>query len=449
MLKEAISPPQSGEQLAIWGSLDNGTANKLAKDDKAFHDWYRFVLSFPPHLVRGYIDDFGLGTDATVLDPFCGTGTTVVEAKLSGLIAIGIEANPMAHFAGTVKLDWSVDPDLLFATAEQIVTKVEKRLKTQGINDSLHFTDRSTVLKTVSPELHKLLLTNSISPLPMHKVLMLIETIDEYKKTESYSHLRLALAKALVFSISNLRFGPEVGVGKIVEDKPVLRPWLTEVKKISVDLRSVDAGEYQAAKIIHGDARQIQKLIAPRSIDAVITSPPYPNEKDYSRTTRLESVLLGFIDSKEALREVKKSFVRSNTRSVYKADDDDAWISNTPEVKQLAARIEARRIELGKTSGFEKLYARVTELYFGGMAKHLDSLKPLLKPGAMLGYVVGDQASYFQVLIPTGQILGQIAEKLGYELVRIDLFRTRFATATKQELREEVVILRWPGHVQK
>lgn len=446
MIDEAILSGYAGEQLPIWGTLDNGTANKLAKDDKAFHDWYRFVLSFPPHLVRGYIEDFGLGADATVLDPFCGTGTTVVEVKRNGLKAIGIEANPMAHFAGTVKLNWGVNPDSLVATAEQIVSKVEKCLKAQGIVDDLHFTDREIALKTLSPAMHKLLLTNSISPLPMHKVLTLIETLDEYNKVEGYSHLRLALAKALVFSMSNLRFGPEVGVGKIVEDKPVLRPWLTEVKRIAFDLRSIDSEDYQAARIIHGDARQIQKLIALGSIDAVITSPPYPNEKDYSRTTRLESVLLGFVNSKEALREVKKSFVRSNTRSVYKADDDDAWISNTPEVKELAARIEARRIELEKTSGFEKLYARVTELYFGGMAKHLDSLKPLLKPGAMLGYVVGDQASYFQVLIPTGQILGRIAEKLGYELVRIDLFRTRFATATKQELREEVVVLRWPGY---
>ena len=447
MLKEAIAPVYpAGGQLDIWATQDNGTANKLAKDDKAFHDWYRFVLSFPAHLVRGYIEDFGLTEDSTVLDPFCGTGTTVVEVKLSGLKAVGIEANPMAHFAGTVKLDWSVNPDSLLATAEQIATKVEGRLKAQGIVDNLHFTDGDTTLKSLSPELHKLLLTNSLSPLPMHKALTLIEAIDEHKQDAGYSHLRLALAKALVFSMSNLRFGPEVGVGKIVEDKPVLRPWLTEVKKIATDLRTVTPGEYQEARIIHGDARQIQQLITPGSIDAVITSPPYPNEKDYSRTTRLESVMLGFVDSKESLREVKKSFVRSNTRSVYKADDDDAWISDTPEVKELAARIEARRIELGKTSGFEKLYARVTELYFGGMAKHLDSLKPLLKPGAMLGYVVGDQASYFQVLIPTGQILGRIAETLGYELVRIDLFRTRFATATKQELREEVVVLRWPGN---
>ena len=406
---------------------------------------YRFVLSFPPHLVRGYIEDFGLGPDATVLDPFCGTGTTVVEVKLCGLNAVGIEANPMAYFAGTVKLNWEIKPDILVESAEQIVAKVEGKFKAQGIADDLSFSGSDVTFRTLDPDLEKLLLTNSMSPLPMHKALTLIEVLNEYREHECYGHLRLALAKALVFSMSNLRFGPEVGVGKIVDNKLVLRPWLTEVKKVADDLRSIDPKAYKAGKVIHGDARQIQSLIAPQSIDAVITSPPYPNEKDYCRTTRLESVLLGLIDIKDALREVKKTFVRSNTRSVYKADDDDAWISDMPEVKELAKRIEARRVELGKTSGFEKLYARVTELYFGGMAKHLESLKPLLKSGAMLGYVVGDQASYFQVLIPTGQLLGKIAEKLGYELVRIDLFRTRFATATKQELREEVVILRWPG----
>jgi hypothetical protein len=48
-------------------------------------------------------------------------------------------------------------------------------------------------------------------------------------------------------------------------------------------------------------------------------------------------------------------------------------------------------------------------------------------------------------MIPTGQILAEIAQSLGYELQRIDLFRTRFATATGVELREEVVVLRWPG----
>ncbi|HRJ40505.1 MAG TPA: hypothetical protein PL105_01425, partial [Caldilineaceae bacterium] len=183
----------------------------------------------------------------------------------------------------------------------------------------------------------------------------------------------------------------------------------------------------------------------PNSVDAVITSPPYPNEKDYTRTTRLESVILGFFPDMLELRHNKKRLLRSNTRGVYKLDTDDRWVADNPEIQQLAERIENRRIELGKTSGFEKLYARVTRLYFGGMARHLSELRAVLKPGAKLAYVVGDQASYLRVLIRTGQLLAQIAEELGYEVERIDLFRTRFATATQSELREEVVVLRWPG----
>jgi hypothetical protein len=87
----------------------------------------------------------------------------------------------------------------------------------------------------------------------------------------------------------------------------------------------------------------------------------------------------------------------------------------------------------------------VTKLYFGGMARHLAGLRRVLRPGAQLAYVVGDQASYLRVMIRTGQLLASIAESLGYEVVGLDLFRTRLATATKEQLREEVVILRWPG----
>jgi hypothetical protein len=79
------------------------------------------------------------------------------------------------------------------------------------------------------------------------------------------------------------------------------------------------------------------------------------------------------------------------------------------------------------------------------MARHLAELRRILRPGAQLAYVVGDQASYLRIMIRTGQLLADIATALGYELVNIDLFRTRLATATKEQLREEVVILRWRG----
>jgi DNA modification methylase len=424
--------------------LTNGRANKLAAQDRAFHDWYRFVLSFPPHLVRDYISKFDLSRNSVVLDPFCGTGTTIVESKLAGMKAIGLEGNPFPHFASSVKTSWDLNADLLSSCARKIANEALGNLKSQGIDDNFPIEKEAKDLKTLSEEAYKLILTNSISPLPLHKTLTLFEILKQHEGEPYYLHLLLALGNALVFKISNLHFGPEVGVRKSKIDVPVISNWLLEVEKMAKDLRQVKGGSFSETKVFLTDSRN-PAILEPYSIDAVITSPPYPNEKDYTRTTRLESVVLGFINNKEELRALKKNLVRSNTRGIYKGDDDDQWVTDFPEIQRIAEDIEKRRIELGKDSGFEKLYAKATKLYFGGMAKHLSDLRTALRPGAKLAYVVGDQASYLRVMIRTGQILGDIAQKLGYELVDIDLFRTRLATATKEQLREEVVILKWKG----
>ncbi|MBD2021846.1 DNA methyltransferase [Leptolyngbya sp. FACHB-36] len=414
--------------------------NRVRVDDRAVHDWYRFVLSFPPHLIQDYLEKFGIQAGQRVLDPFCGTGTTVVECKKLGIDSAGVEANPMAWFAGSVKTNWAINPDSLLAAAEQIAQQTETSLNREG-----------DTLRTLAPESDAILLkhakdkTSSISPLPLHKTLVLLEQIQQYADPIVIPHLRLAVAKALVTSIGNVRFGPEVGVTKAKLDAPVLDAWLQQVRTVVEDLRLLRLQSETPAIVHHGDARQILQVLEPASIDAVITSPPYPNEKDYTRTTRLESVLLGFVRNKAELRAFKEGLMRSNTRNVFKADADDVWVSRHPEIQRIADEIEARRIALEKTSGFERLYHRAVKLYFGGMAKHLADLRHSLRPGAQLAYVVGDQKSYLQVMIRTGELLGEIAEGLGYELTNIDLFRTRFATATKEQMREEVVLLRWSG----
>ena len=425
----------------------NGRSNRLEPQDRAFHDWYRFVLSFPPHLVRDYIADFGLGEVGLLLDPFCGTGTTLVEAKRCGIHSVGLEVNRFAAFASTVKLDWSIAPEDLVAGAHEIARLAWHVLTTQGIADSQPFAESpaNQSLRTMSPEASQLIIAGSISPLPLHKTLVLLDCLAEHQAEHYYSHALLALANAVVFKISNLHFGPEVGCGKPKRDMPVVACWLAEIERMAQDLRMVSGGVFPRSDIHLTDARNLSTVIEPNSVGAVITSPPYPNEKDYTRTTRLESVLLGFLKSKADLRAMKRGFIRSNTRGVYKDDDDDSWVSEHPEVQRIAETIEQRRLELGKTSGFERQYARVTRLYFGGMARHLAELRAVLRPGAHLAYVVGDQASHLRVMIRTGQLLADIAQALGYELVRIDLFRTRFATATKEQLREEVVVLRWKG----
>lgn len=412
----------------------NGSINKLFPEDRPVHDWYRFVLSFPPQLVREYLQKFGITSRKRVLDPFCGTGTTLVECKKLGIPSIGLEAHPMPAFASEVKTDWRIDASELSGYAQRVVRSVRGKLA-----------GKSTAFRSLPEDAHKLLLKDSISPIPLHKTLILLEYLKRDEDKPYHQHMLLALANALITEIGNLHFGPEVGVRNVKKDAPVLASWETNVLDMASDISHLGERASVRTKVWCHDSRAMVKRLRAHSVDAVITSPPYPNEKDYTRTTRLETVILGFIKNRKDLRALKGRLIRSNTRNVYKQDDDDRWVEAFPQIKQIARRIEARRKELGKTSGFERLYHRVTELYFGGMARHFADLRRVLRPGAKLAYVVGDQASYLRVMIRTGQLLAKIAESLGYEVESIDLFRTRRSTVTREQLREEVVVLNWPG----
>jgi hypothetical protein len=355
----------------------------------------------------------------------------------------------MAHFATQVKVDWTADPERLLRHARRVAKKALEVMSREGVEELLplfgHCSVPEAPLRKLPEEASNLLLRDSISPLPLHRTLVLLDALKSFEDPDVGGHERLALAKAIVFGISNLSFGPEVGVGRPKQDAPAVDLWLSNVAAMADDLVMFGANAHVKSVAIREDSRRVGAVLPEESVDAVITSPPYPNEKDYTRTTRLESVLLGFMRSKEDLRSVKRGMIRSNTRGVYKSDTDDALVAGHEEIERVANAIEHRRIELAKTSGFERLYARVARLYFGGMAQHLAELRTVLRPGARLAYVVGDQASYLQVMIRTGQLLADLAHSLGYEVVGIDLFRTRLATATREQLREEVLVLRWPG----
>ena len=408
--------------------------NKLRVEDSSIHDWYRFVLSFPPHLVQQYLETFCVDQTSFVLDPFCGTGTTNVECKKHGVSSWGIEASPLTHFVSKTKCVWANDTFNFLNTAKQIALAAARTINSLSKP------------RTLSEEQTSLILKNSICEQPLSSTLVLRDSIRAANSPFEDYYL-LALAKHIVYSYSNLKFGPEVGISrKKKESVDVVEIWLSEIERMETDLEYWKHHSSTFADISLGDARSIPKRDYIGKVDCVITSPPYPNEKDYSRTTRLESVILGFINTKDDLRNIKKGFIRSNSKNVYRSDNDAQYISNIGSINKLSNEIEERRLQLGKTSGFEKLYASVVKQYFGGMARHLSELKPYLRNGASLAYVVGDQASYFQIPIRTSVLLGEVAESIGgYRVDRVDTFRKRFATATETWLNEDVLVLKYKG----
>ena len=99
-------------QIAEPPGLGYAGKNRLQPEDAAIHGWYRFVLGYPPHLVREYLHRLGANpTEDWVFDPFSGTATTPVEARLQGFSTLSADANRIAVLATRVKLAWDIDLD--------------------------------------------------------------------------------------------------------------------------------------------------------------------------------------------------------------------------------------------------------------------------------------------------------------------------------------------------
>jgi DNA modification methylase len=411
--------------------IDGEELNRMYETDLAVHDWYRFVLSYPPHLVRHYLSEFGIQPGQNVLDPFLGTGTTVVECKKLGIASCGIEANAFTAFASKVKADWSIDPTMLRKETSKILRNFKKKIATD-----IDF-------RTLPKEAVEIIQDGSISEMPLHKVLTLR---DEIRKANPVVQdiLLLALGKHIIYSYSNLKFGPEVGISRKKRlDADVPGIWIEQVNRMAHDLQEYAVNRPVISPVYFGDARLASKYLTPRSVDCVITSPPYPNEKDYSRITRLETVLLGMVNNRKELRTMKEGLLRSNTRNIYVNDIDADAVRDNETVQSICRQIEEHRIDNNRNSGFEKNYHKVVSNYFGGMKLHLIEISKLLTPGAKLAYVVGDQASFYQIMIPTANVLAEIAEEIGFKVEGIDCFRKRFASGTGTYLKEEVLKLSW------
>jgi len=76
---------------------------KSWSSDYGTHGFHRYVGRFPSHLIRALVNSFGATKKDVILDPFCGSGTTLVEARMLGVPAKGIEISPLSAMMSRVK----------------------------------------------------------------------------------------------------------------------------------------------------------------------------------------------------------------------------------------------------------------------------------------------------------------------------------------------------------
>jgi DNA modification methylase len=427
--------------------LNGNLKNDLKELDAPIHRWWRFVLAFPPHLVSQYLDEFACeGSGSVVFDPFSGTGTTLVEAKRRGCHAVGMEALDFCFLASKVKTTWDLSIAAVEKAMEVLLDRIAADFANYGFfcgNGTLFETHRNVenpaeCFLALPAAQQKLLGKGYLSTRPLQKLLAIQKHVLALPVGPIGDFFKLALGSIAV-PASNVGFGPEIYRKKAKEDEDVWTLFSEQVEMMLSDLRQAQKRPFGPSGVYHHDSRDLTPL-GDLKLDAVITSPPYPNEKNYGRITRIENLITNCVQNRTDLKRLKKGLIRSNSQNMYKGDEDDQFVKKFSSIQQIADQIEQRRLSLGKTSGWERLYAKVTKHYFGGMYRHLLALKPLMKAGGRCAYVIGDQMSFLMVHIKTGEILAELAEDIGYKVLKIDLWRERWATASKTPIREEVVV---------
>lgn len=399
------------------------------------HDWYRIILGYSDHLVARLLDEFEIGSGQRVLDPFCGTGTTLIECQKRGVSATGVDANPSSLFAANVKTNWDLDPGTLLSGLLELEDRwvdISKDEREPLEDPTYRYLCAAGLVKR-----------GWISPRPLRKCIALKQAILDLPLKPTYRDFyMLGLISEVVGGASNVKFGPELYCGPKKRDRAVFRGFRSRIMEMICDLTVVprDSGDVE---VVDGDSRNLGLVLdGRRKFDALISSPPYPTEHDYTRNSRLELAFLENVISLETLRVCKKRMIRSHSKGIYITDDDRREVSRYQEIRRITALIDKRVAK--KTDGFSQLYSTVVREYFGGMRRHLASVFPLLKPGACAAYVVGDQSSYASVHIPTAKILASIAQSLGYSVVGIEKWRTRQSTATQRRIGENILVLKKP-----
>src|ERR1022692_4699029 len=127
--------PPTGRPCDVCGELtlrdstgaiiDTHSGKASSANNFPFHNWYNFVLGYSPQFPEYMIAREKLQPTDLVLDPFMGTGTTLITCKQNCIPSQGIDANNFMVDAARVKLDWSLDTKALRYHRDEVLEKVE------------------------------------------------------------------------------------------------------------------------------------------------------------------------------------------------------------------------------------------------------------------------------------------------------------------------------------
>ena len=393
------------------------------------YDWYLMPEAYSAPIVTDALQEFGVRRGQTVLDPFCGTGTTLVAAKLAGRNALGIEVNPFLCFASRTKARTDFDLPLLRMEGDKLLKKANIAL------DRLVDTGPLALVEDL-PDMPRL--EQWISRRVVWKVLALRECIEESMSEGVRDVPMLALA-SILRGASNMKLSPHAFGSRVVKhDAPVMCMFEQKLKKMIADIEWLEEqGGLGRAEVIEGDIRAsngLENELLPAAL--AIGSPPYLNNLDYTMQTRMELFFLGFVSDMEGLKKLRKKMMICDAKATYKEIEDWKRVEEIPTIATISKAIDDK---LGD-KGWGWDYGRMTRNYFGGLLRAMESVKPMLAPGAKLVLILGESA-HGGVLVPVPDLAAELGKIAGYNHAEVRMMRTRRSSSHGFSLKESTVVL--------
>ncbi|MHA2297337.1 MAG: DNA methyltransferase [Candidatus Hodarchaeales archaeon] len=404
------------------------------------HRWFYYPTGFSFNLTNTVFRYYQLGSRHTVLDPFLGSGTTCIVAKLANINSIGIEAHPFIVQMAKAKLFWEFDQKELIEKIKDYFTDLHVLIEENH---------QSKYLST-APEL----LMKSLSQDSLNKLFTAREIMENISNEQVRLFIKIALAMAIRKVPSISTSWPYILPKKktkmkeadvLLTLKEALQYQLSDIKCIQSKMGD---GKKVKVNMREGDARNLH-FIEDESVDLAFTSPPYLNNFDYSDRTRLEMYFFGEAQSwGEITKKVRRKLMISATTQIKRSEWEVESIldENIPEKIRLSLQLMINKLsKIRLTKGGRKSYDIMVGGYFNDMYKNLKEVHRVLKPNTPYILILGDSAPY-GVHIETDVILGKIGLGIGYSSYSIVELRKRgdkWKSAPKHAvpLREVVVIL--------
>jgi len=333
-----------------------------------------------------------------VLDPFCGSGTVLVEAVLLGRRAVGVDVNPLAVLLARVKSK-PVEPGLVRGSLRKLLAEVSADL---GLL-------RSGRLLAELPEFPNVRywFKEGVGE-ELSVVMRRVQGLGEPRLRA----LALVCLSQCARRASNIYSAGDTFTKRLREEElqshtPDVEHFFTQsvnkaITAMQAFYNASARGRFGVAQVLQGDARSLP--LPDCSVDAVVTSPPYGEERStvsYTRWSRVSAPWLGF--TTEMFRSASRASLGESPRQGWRL----------PETLRAALEPVARE---------DPLLARAASRFFADYFSSLGEMARVLVRGGRCCVVVGDR-SLRRRRIPVGAITREMGEALG--LGHIKSFKRR------------------------